>query len=134
VSPRARAAARVQEEALPHVNSGSFSSAQALLDYDCEEPIDLLLQGVPSDPRDVAAGEARSLADVLIERTFAEHEKSCEPCRKAEYALSGRGLVRLTRVAAARRPGNWLSLCPEGKRLFVESWSALGLGLPEYAR
>jgi hypothetical protein len=121
----------LQEEAIPHVNSSSFSSAQALLDYDCEEPIDLLVSGVPSDPRDVATGEARPMADVL---TFDDHEKSCESCRKASYALRGRGFARLTREMVARRTGNWLALCLEGKRLFVESWSALGLGLPTYAQ
>ena len=121
----------MHEETLSHVSGSSFSSAQALLDYDCEEPVDLLVSGVPSDPRDVAAGEARPVADVL---TFDDHEKSCESCRKAGYALGGRGLVRLTRVTAARRPGNWVALCLEGKRLFVESWTALGLNLPEYAQ
>ena len=124
----------MQEEAIPHVPGGSFSSTQALLDYDCEEPVDLLVSGVPSDPRDVAASEARPVADVLIERTFGEHEKSCEPCRKAGYTLGGRGLVRLTRTEFAQRPATWRLLCPAGKLLFIESWAALGLGIPEYAR
>jgi hypothetical protein len=131
VSGRARAAARqVQEETLPHISAGPFSSAQALLDYDSEEPVDLLLQGVSSAPRDVESGEARSVADIL---TFDDHAKTCERCRAADYASAGRGLVRLTREMAARRPRSWLSLCLEGKRLFIDSWTALGLGLPEYA-
>lgn len=57
--------------------------------------------------------------DVAVEQpvaTLDDHVKSCEPCRKA------------------RRPVTWNLLCPEGKRLFTESWRALGLGLPEYAK
>lgn len=126
----------MQEEAIPHVTAGSNGRAQALLEYGCEEPFDLLVSGVSSAPRDVGGREARSVADVLDE-TFDEHEKSCEACRKAKHSLgnaSMRGLARLTRVSATRRPATWQLLCPEGKRLFITSWTSLGLGLPEYAR
>jgi len=130
VSPRARAA-RVHEEALSHVTPGSLGSAQALLEYGCEEPIDLLVSDVPSASRDIAASEARAVADVL---TFDDHAKGCEQCRRAGYALgAARGLARLTREMVARRTVTWQALCSEGKRIFMENWSALGLGLPEYA-
>lgn len=128
---RARAA-RVQEEAISHVSAGALRSTEALLEYGCEEPVDLLVHDVPSDPRDVAGGEERSVADVL---TFDEHEKGCETCRRAGYSLAPtRGLARMTRVNAARRPVTWLGLCPVGQQTFIESWTALGLALPEYAQ
>ncbi len=113
---RARAA-RVQEEAIPHVVPSPLSCAQALLDYECDEPV-------------VAVVEERAV-DVV---TFDDHEKVCEICRKANYALGGRGLVRLSRVMVARRHMNWFALCLVGKQFFLESWTALGLGLPEYAQ
>ena len=131
MSPRGRATARVYEEAISHVPSGPPGSAEALLDYDSEESLDLLVQGVSGAPRDVTASEERPVADVL---TFDDHEKSCETCRKAKHSRKGRGLVRLTRTEFAQRSATWRLLCPEGKQFFTEGWVALGLGMPDYAR
>lgn len=68
--------------------------------------------------------------------TFDVHVKTCEACRQSEYArgAAARGLVRFTRETAARRAVAWRALCLEGKQIFVESWRALGLGLPEYVQ
>lgn len=131
MSPRARAARAVQEEAVPHGARSSVSSEAPLLDYGCEEPVDLLVQGVQGVPRDVAAGEARPVADVL---SFDEHEKICESCRRAGYSVKGKGLAPFTRATTAGRPLVWRALCEEGRRSVTACWTALGLGLPEYAR
>ncbi len=127
---RARAAAHVHEEAVSHVRGSASGRAEALLEYGCEEPVDLLLHDVPSAPRDVESSAPRAVADVLI----GDHMDVCPSCRTAGYAHLGRGLPQLTRESAARRSVAWLSLCPEGKQIFVASWTALGLSLPEYAR
>lgn len=130
MSGRARAAAQVHEEAIPHVERREGSREEALLEYGCEEPVDLLVQGVSSDPRDVQSGEARAVADVLI----GEHTEGCEACRKSGYVHVGRGLPTFTRESAARQSAAWLALCLTGKQAFITSWRALGLGLPEYAQ
>ena len=131
MSPRARAARVVQEEAVPHVARSSVSSTTPLLDYGCEEPVDLLVQGAQGVPRDVESGEARPVADVL---TFDEHEKICESCRRAGYSVKGKGLAPFTRATTAGRPLVWRALCDDGRRIVTVHWTALGLGLPDYAQ
>ena len=132
---RARAAS-VQQEALPHGTAGSKRRAKVVLANGRQKPVDLLLHDMQSAPRDVVPvpQAERLVADVVM---FDEHWWFCEVCRKAGHGLgtaATKGLVKMSPEIAARRTVSWQALCDDGRRIFIESWIALGIGLPDYAQ